>query len=169
MYGICSQGCVNTQGSYYCTCANRFRLKNDNSSCEVETGETGSTHPILLYAAKKSINMVHLRSGIQTTVIDKMVHQVIGLSSDGYFVYWTDVALNTESIVKARMDGTEIEVRNCDGFSMKYFQFSHFFRYTDFAQHWFIVARGHSYRLDHRKSLLFGCPAHAYRSLFTRL
>lgn len=121
MYGICSQGCVNTQGFYYCTCAKRFRLKNDNSSCEIETGETGSTDPILLYAAKKSINMVHLRSGNQTVVIDKTVRQVIGLSSDGYFVYWTNVALNTESISKARMDGTKLEVRNCDDFSINSF------------------------------------------------
>lgn len=54
--------------------------------------------------------MVYLKTGHQTIVTDK-VRQVIGVSYDGHFVYWTNVALNTESIVKAREDGSKMEVR----------------------------------------------------------
>lgn len=53
--------------------------------------------------------MMYLRSNHQSIVTDK-VRQVIGVSYDGHFVYWTNVALNTESIVKAREDGTKMEV-----------------------------------------------------------
>lgn len=59
--------------------------------------------------------MVYLRTGHHTIVTDK-VRQVIGVSYDGHFVYWTNVALNTESIVKAREDGSKMEVK-----SKKYF------------------------------------------------
>lgn len=106
-YGICSQGCVNTPGSYNCTCAKRFRLKNDEKTCE----SISHTEPVLLYAEKKSINMMHLRSGYLSMVTEK-VRQVIGISYDGHFVYWTNVALNTESIVKALEDGSKMEVGN---------------------------------------------------------
>lgn len=83
----------------------RFRLKNDNKTCEA----ISHNEPLLLYAGKKSVNMVYLRSGHQTVVTDK-VRQVVGVSYDGHFVYWTNVALNTESIVKSREDGTKMEV-----------------------------------------------------------
>lgn len=84
----------------------RFRLKNDRRTCET----ISHNEPILLYAEKKSIKMVYLRSSHQTVVTDK-VRQVVGVSYDGHFVYWTDVALYTESLVKAREDGTKMEVR----------------------------------------------------------
>ena len=30
----CSHTCVNTRGSYYCTCPPGLQLKSDNSTCE---------------------------------------------------------------------------------------------------------------------------------------
>ncbi|KAJ6637160.1 putative vitellogenin receptor [Pseudolycoriella hygida] len=112
-HGICSQLCTNTPGSYNCSCVPRFRLKNDRKTCE----SISHTEPTLLYAGKKSINMVYLRSGHETVITEK-VRQVIGVSSDGHFIYWTNVALNTESIVKAREDGSKMETLLTTGLSL---------------------------------------------------
>ncbi|KAG4077892.1 hypothetical protein HA402_013826 [Bradysia odoriphaga] len=112
-YGICSQGCVNSPGSYKCTCEKRFRLKGDKKTCE----SISHTEPVLLYAGKTSINMVYLRSNHQSVVTEK-VRQVIGVSYDGHFVYWTNVALNSESIVKSREDGSKLETLLTTGLSL---------------------------------------------------
>ena len=32
----CSHGCVNTEGSYYCTCPTGYELSNDNRACAGE-------------------------------------------------------------------------------------------------------------------------------------
>ena len=37
----CSHGCVNTEGSYYCTCPSGYELISDNKTC---TGEVFSTY-----------------------------------------------------------------------------------------------------------------------------
>ena len=29
----CSHGCANTEGSYYCTCADGYELSGDNKTC----------------------------------------------------------------------------------------------------------------------------------------
>lgn len=38
--------------------------------------------------------------------------QVVGISSDGYHIYWTDVHSERESIVRALEDGSNREVRD---------------------------------------------------------
>ena len=34
MNGNCSHNCVNTEGSYYCTCDNGYELNDDKHTCE---------------------------------------------------------------------------------------------------------------------------------------
>lgn len=111
-FGTCSQGCVNTNGSYYCKCVNKFRLKNDNKTCKSISG----TEPFLLYAGERSIHAVLLKSRHQYVVADKL-HQTIGVSYDGHHIYWTDIAMKTESIMRAREDGSELEVLLTAGLS----------------------------------------------------
>lgn len=44
----------------------------------------------------------------QFLVTNKTV-QVVGVSYDGRFVYWTDIGINMESLMKSREDGSEIQ------------------------------------------------------------
>lgn len=38
------------------------------------------------------------------------LNQVIGICFDGEHVYWTDISVQVESIMKAKTDGTEMQV-----------------------------------------------------------
>lgn len=38
------------------------------------------------------------------------LNQVIGICYDGENVYWTDISVQVESIMKAKTDGTEMQV-----------------------------------------------------------
>lgn len=88
--------------------------------------------------------MVGLKSDHRSIVTDK-VRQVVGLSFDGHFVYWTNVALNTESIVKARQDGTKMEVRKIFCFAQHSMENSKFhYLFTDFINNGSDVARRYS-------------------------
>lgn len=105
-FGICSQGCVNTLGSFKCTCAPKFKpMQLNNRTCRA----SGKTDPLLLYAASKSVSWFTLRSKHVKRVADNL-NQVVGISYDGEYVYWTDISVQVESIMKAKTDGTDIEV-----------------------------------------------------------
>lgn len=106
-YKICSQRCVNTFGSYRCTCANDFQLKSDNKSCEANI----QTEALLVFAGHKAVNGYFLKSKHQF-IVSKNVHQVVGIGYDGRYVYWTDIAMRTESIMRAKEDGSNLEVKN---------------------------------------------------------
>lgn len=105
-FGTCSQGCYNTIGSYKCSCAPGYKLQYDNRSCEV----TGQTEPLLLFAASKTVNWFSLRTKHLRRIAEDM-HQVIGICYDGEYVYWTDISVQVESIMKAKSNGSEIKVR----------------------------------------------------------
>lgn len=38
------------------------------------------------------------------------LNQVVGITYDGEYVYWTDISIQVESIMKAKADGTELQV-----------------------------------------------------------
>ncbi|XP_018797492.1 PREDICTED: putative vitellogenin receptor isoform X1 [Bactrocera latifrons] len=104
IYGLCSQGCQNTRGSYRCTCDVGYVLKADNHTCEAYGGD-----PLLLYTTQMAIMGVHLRDKFVYAVA-KNLTKVIGVSFDGQSIYWTNIQNEAESIVKANADGTNQEI-----------------------------------------------------------
>ncbi|XP_049533845.1 putative vitellogenin receptor [Anopheles darlingi] len=104
-YGLCSQGCINTPGSFRCTCVDQFELKRDRRTCELTTG----TEALMLYTTQRSIGALYL-SSLHQYYVAKELSQVIGVSYDGQHVYWTDIAHKTESIERAQEDGSKREL-----------------------------------------------------------
>lgn len=104
-YALCSQGCVNTPGSFQCTCANKFKLRADGRTCEL--GE--ASEPLMLYTTQKAIGGMYLTSRHQYYVV-KNLSQVIGVSYDGNYVYWSDISFKTEAIERAQEDGSKREL-----------------------------------------------------------
>ncbi|XP_055389862.1 putative vitellogenin receptor isoform X2 [Condylostylus longicornis] len=102
-YGICSQICTNTNGSYECSCLDKFQLKNDNRTCAVEGGE-----PLLLFTKLDSIIGMHLHSKHVYKVAENL-KQAVGVAYDGERIYWTHIKYGYESIVRAREDGSKQE------------------------------------------------------------
>lgn len=64
---------------------------------------------MLLFAGRDTLNVFMLKSKHRYHVSNNL-KQVIGVSYDGYYVYWTDIASKTESILRARKDGSGKEV-----------------------------------------------------------
>lgn len=69
----------------------------------------GSGDALLLYSASKMVNWFTLKSKHMKRVADNL-NQVIGVSYDGEHVYWTDISTQVESIMKAKTDGSDIQV-----------------------------------------------------------
>lgn len=103
-YGICSQYCLNTSGSYKCYCSEKYELLADNRTCQTTYGEG-----MLLYTSQKSVVQYHLRSREIFTVADNL-SQIIGITYDGEHIYWTDIHHETEVIERVTLDGKTREV-----------------------------------------------------------
>lgn len=84
---------MNTEGSFYCTCDTLFKLNSDNHTCRV----LGS-HPLLFYTTAKKIKSFDLNS--RTVLEIRKTKQAIGVSYDGQSVYWTDISMGKEAILK---------------------------------------------------------------------
>lgn len=70
----------------------------------------GKTGALLLYAASTSVNWYTLKSNHLKRVAGNL-NQAIGVGYDGNHIYWTNILVGAESIMKARMDGSEVMVR----------------------------------------------------------
>lgn len=106
-FGACSQGCVNTNGSYQCTCAPGFEILEDGRSCKA----VGKAEPILLYASVQSVNWLKLKSKRSIRVKANGLNEAMSITYDGKDIYWTDVAYKEERIIKANPDGSNVQVR----------------------------------------------------------
>lgn len=104
-YGLCSQGCYNKEGSYECVCVSKFHLMDDNHTCFVRNSHE---EPMLLFTTQDSVSGINLWSKRQF-VVTRSVGQIIGVSYDGHQVYWTDISLHTEKIVRANKNGKDSE------------------------------------------------------------
>ncbi|XP_029103120.1 low-density lipoprotein receptor-related protein 1B-like isoform X3 [Scleropages formosus] len=74
VYGMCSQTCMNTFGSYRCGCTEGYILESDRRSCKAKT-EPGETSPVLLIGNTGHIAVTHLNGSF--------VPSMESLSTDG--------------------------------------------------------------------------------------
>ena len=111
-FGICSQRCTNTQGSYQCSCFPGYT--NINGSCLATSGET-----LLLFSTKTEVRGVDLTNNRYFSVAKSLPH-VIGVAYDGKEkrVYWTDVQAGRETIVSSQLDGSTMKTLVTSGLDM---------------------------------------------------
>ncbi|KAK2516342.1 hypothetical protein Q9966_015104 [Columba livia] len=65
-YGSCSQMCVNTDGSYTCSCVEGYVLQPDNKSCKAKN-EPADRPPLLLVASSETIEVLYLNGSKMST------------------------------------------------------------------------------------------------------
>lgn len=103
-------------GSYRCTCVEKFMLDSDERTCRA----IGAAEPKLFFATLHMIATVLLRTHSLSTPMQSINHtnQVVGVSYDGDYLYWTDISVLHESINKARDDGSRFETLFSSGLSL---------------------------------------------------
>lgn len=64
---------------------------------------------MMIFSSKTEIRAYTLESQLYYSVAKNM-KQVVGVDYDGHHIYWTDIFLEHESIVRSIEDGSEKEV-----------------------------------------------------------
>ncbi|KAJ8282634.1 hypothetical protein COCON_G00051530 [Conger conger] len=59
VYGMCSQSCMNTYGSYRCSCTDGYIMQSDRRSCKAKN-EPGDRPPVLLIGNSERIAVTYL-------------------------------------------------------------------------------------------------------------
>ncbi|KAF7241746.1 Low-density lipoprotein receptor-related protein 1B [Varanus komodoensis] len=67
LYGICSQTCGNTEGSYICSCVEGYLLQPDKKSCKIKR-EMNDSPPVLLVANSDTIEILYLNGTRASTL-----------------------------------------------------------------------------------------------------
>nr|QQK84939.1 vitellogenin receptor [Chrysoperla nipponensis] len=111
IYGMCDQKCRNTEGSYECYCDNKYVLQADKKTCKAHGGEGQ-----LFMSTKHEIRGLFLNSEVYYLIANKLKH-VVGVTFDGDHIYWTDVHVDNEAIVRAEPDGSNRELLITSGLS----------------------------------------------------
>ncbi|KAK7861738.1 hypothetical protein R5R35_014371 [Gryllus longicercus] len=111
-YGICSQKCKNTPGSYQCQCDFWYNLQLDNKTCKVTDPE-----PLLLFSIKSEIRAMQLKSQTYFSIAKDQEH-IAGVDYDGLHVYWTSIEHGEESIIRSDEHGSNKEVVVSSGLSL---------------------------------------------------
>ena len=136
-FGICSQGCINTPGSYHCSCAAGFLMVNStmkaptpispnsvavqpeaskNITLEkfadkvISSCRATSPDTLMYFATKTEVRGVNLTSQKYFSVAKGLPH-VIGVGFDTLEgrVYWTDVMAGQESILSSKAMGGDVK------------------------------------------------------------
>ncbi|XP_011501063.1 PREDICTED: vitellogenin receptor [Ceratosolen solmsi marchali] len=103
-YGICSQSCRNTVGSFYCQCELNYKLQEDGKTCKANSGEA-----FMVFASKTMIRGYYLDSKIYFPIIVNMQH-LVGVTLDSTHIYWSDIQFGEETIFRSLDDGNKQEV-----------------------------------------------------------
>ena len=131
IWGICSQHCEDSDGSYKCSCQPGFDLQTDNKTCTV-TGISSTSACIslfnknritgcyliyvlwlcsdpnvkLVFATKKAVRVFNLKDGKQSSIVENS-GQNIALAVDiaSRKVLWADISSKREAIYRASLDG----------------------------------------------------------------
>ncbi|XP_025835220.1 vitellogenin receptor [Agrilus planipennis] len=104
IYGICDQKCRNNLGSYECYCDENYVLQSDKRTCLAKNGEA-----LMVFSTVSELRGLFLQSHVYFSLA-KGLNQAIGVDFDGEHLYWTDVFSESESITRAREDGTHREL-----------------------------------------------------------
>ncbi|XP_071448921.1 vitellogenin receptor [Hetaerina americana] len=111
-YGRCSQKCTNVPGSYFCSCEKGYTLDANNSTCKAE-----GLDAMLIYTTRREIKGLYLDTKMYFPIQTKLT-QGIGVTYDGNRVYWTNIDHGEETIMRSKIDGTEIEPVVTSGLSL---------------------------------------------------
>ncbi|XP_066143370.1 vitellogenin receptor [Euwallacea fornicatus] len=110
-FGICDQKCKNIPGSYECYCEHKYILQDDKRTCKAVGGEA-----TMIFTSKTEIRLYLLNTNLLFPVATNL-KQVVGISSDGHYIYWSDVYSQHETIVRALEDGSNKEAIVTSGLS----------------------------------------------------
>ncbi|KAG5684646.1 hypothetical protein PVAND_013864 [Polypedilum vanderplanki] len=115
IFGTCSQACVNTNGSHYCTCEKNFLLNQDGKSCDTTSSEVS-----LIYSTKNAIKRIAL--GQRNRGFHDLIYrakQPVGVGYDGENFYWAEVQNEKEIIAKISTEkGSKKEILLTNGLVM---------------------------------------------------
>lgn len=103
-YDLCSQQCSNVPGSFQCSCARGYTLNSDNRSCKNIAADA-----LLYYTTHITVMGINLNSQ-RVFTLAKNQSKAVGISSDNEHVYWTNIQSDSESIVRANLDGNKTEI-----------------------------------------------------------
>lgn len=104
---MCAQGCHNLEGSYQCVCVRKFKLADDNHSCEVVRSHE---EPMMLFTTRDAIHKIDLISESMDVVVQSDVSQMVGVGYDGKMIYYSDMSKHVEKIMRVRPDGKKKEL-----------------------------------------------------------
>lgn len=112
LHHLCSQKCINHPGSYECACAEGYELQKDNHTCKSKDEET-----VLVFCSEDSVLSYLLREK-KLELVSNTSSLTVGVNYDGRYVYWTQMKLGEEVIVKSLLDGSKKQILVNTGLDM---------------------------------------------------
>ncbi|BFY99131.1 hypothetical protein BsWGS_02172 [Bradybaena similaris] len=104
-FGLCSQMCTNTEGSYKCECFTGYRLTN-HRYCKANDGN----HAALILSSHHEIRRYQLDTYRYSLVLEQEVASAVAIDFDirNEMLFWTDV--ESEKVYSANMTSGHVKV-----------------------------------------------------------